>query len=107
MTVDLDKEDEQQMQFFVVTMAIQSFKKKNKPLFTCFVDFTKAFDSVKHQAPVTLGKKLASMGVSLKMMNILQSMYANATSRVVANNKFSFSLPKRSKTRMQSQPTCI
>ena len=56
MTVDLDKEDEQQMQFFVVTMAIQSFKKKNKPLFTCFVDFAKAFDSVKHQAPVTLGK---------------------------------------------------
>ena len=106
MTVDLDKEDEQQMQFFVVTIAIQSFKKKNKPLFTCFVDFAKAFDSVNYQL---LWEKLASMGVSLKnlMMNILQSMYANATSRVVANNKFSFSLPKKSKTRMQSQPTCI
>ena len=33
---------------FVIITAIQSYKKKNKPLFTCFVDFAKAFDSMNH-----------------------------------------------------------
>ena len=36
-----------------------------------------------------MGKTCFS-GVSSKMMNILQSMYTNATSRIAANNNFSF-----------------
>ena len=53
---------------FVITTAIQSHKKRNKPLFACFVDFAKAFDSVNHQL---LWEKLASMGVSTKIIRIL------------------------------------
>lgn len=75
---------------FVITTAIQSYKKKKKPLFTCFVDFAKAFDSVNHKL---LWEKLAYMGVSSKMINILQSMYGKATSRVAVNNKLSSPFP--------------
>ena len=75
---------------FVIATAIQSFKKRKKPLFTCFIDFAKAFDSVNHKL---LWEKLATMGVSTKILNILKSMYANATSRVTINNNTSSSFP--------------
>ena len=75
---------------FVITTAIQLYKKKNKSLFTCFVDFAKAFDSINHKL---LWEKLTSMGMSSKLLSILQAMYANATSRVVVNSKFSSAFP--------------
>ncbi len=34
---------------FNLRMIIQKYREFNQPLFTCFVDYTKAFDSVKHQ----------------------------------------------------------
>jgi hypothetical protein len=46
----------------------------------------KAFDSVNHGL---LWSKLASMGLSGRMLKILQSMYGKATSRVVANGTMS------------------
>ena len=75
---------------FVIATAIQSFKKRKKLFFTCFIDFAKAFDSVNHKF---LWEKLATMGVSTKILNILKSMYANATSRVTINNNTSSSFP--------------
>ena len=54
--------------------------------------FAKAFDSVNHNL---LWNKLASMGLSTKMLNILQSMYGKATSKVSANNTYSASFPCR------------
>ena len=77
---------------FIMTSAIQVSKKKKTPLYTCFVDFAKAFDSVNHNL---LWKKLASMGLSTKMLNILRSMYGKATSTVSANNAHSASFPCR------------
>jgi len=57
---------------FILSIAMQAYKKKRKPLYACFVDFAKAFDSIKHSL---LWKKLADMGVSTKILNILQSIY--------------------------------
>ena len=60
---------------FVITTAIQSYKKKNKSLFTCLVDFAKAFDSINHKL---LWEKLASMGMSSKLLSILQAKFSSA-----------------------------
>ena len=46
---------------FIPSTAIQAYKRKRKPLYACFVDFAKVFDSIKHSL---LWKKLADMGVS-------------------------------------------
>ena len=77
---------------FILSTAIQAHKKKRKPLYACFVDFAKAFDSVKHKL---LWNKLAGMGVSTKILNLLQSMYGKASCRVTANNTLSSSFPCR------------
>jgi len=77
---------------FILSTAMQAYKKKRKPLYACFVDFAKAFDSIKHSL---LWKKLADMGVSTKILNILQSMYGKASCRVTANNVLSSSFPCR------------
>ena len=46
---------------FIINSAIQYYKKKSIPIYACFVDFQKAFDSVNH---AHLWTKLASLGVS-------------------------------------------
>ena len=69
---------------FIINTITQIFRKKKKPLYTCFIDFSKAFDKVHH---ALLWEKLASIGISSKMLSILQSMYAQATSRLCANHE--------------------
>ena len=64
---------------FIINTITQIFRKK--PLYACFVDFSKAFNKVHH---ALLWEKLASIGISSKMLSILQNMYAQATSRVEA-----------------------
>ena len=61
---------------------IQDYKRRHKPVYACFVDFARAFDSVEH---TLLWKKLARMGLSSKILHILQDMYLKATSRVRIN----------------------
>ena len=68
---------------FILNTAIQSRKKRGKQLYTCFVDFSKAFDTVDHRL---LWSKLSSYGLSSTMLNILQSMYGQASSRVTLNS---------------------
>ena len=40
---------------FILNTVIQHYKEKKQPLFTCFVDFKKAFDSVSHNKLVETG----------------------------------------------------
>ena len=63
------------------------FKKRRAPLFTAFIDFAKAFDSVNHSH---LWNKLHGLGVSTKMLCLLQSMYTQASSVVINNSDISF-----------------
>ena len=62
---------------FILTTAVQDYKRRHKPVYACFVDFARAFDSVEH---TLLWKKLAVMGLSNKILHILQDMYLKATS---------------------------
>ena len=85
----LEKNDENQFGFkencrttdnmFILNSLIDRQKYKKKPLYTCFVDFTKAFDYINRAA---LYYKLIKRGVNGKLLKIICSMYKNATCRV-------------------------
>ena len=58
---------------FVLCTLIEKYTKQNKAkLFTCFIDFKKAFDSVLHQA---LFLKLQNLGITGLFYNIVKNMY--------------------------------
>ena len=58
---------------FVLKHLIDIFKSKNKKLFCCFVDYSKAFDSIWREA---LWHKLISNGIQGKVLNVIKSLYA-------------------------------
>ena len=58
-------------------------KKSNNLLFTCFVDFSKAFDSIPRGK---LFQKLRLAGVTGRFLEILHSMYSNDKSTVKMEN---------------------
>ena len=62
--------------------AVRSFKRKQQPIYVCFVDFAEAFDTENHNL---LWKKLCYLRVSMKLLTILQNMYSKATARVIGN----------------------
>ena len=64
---------------FVVNALIEKYKHKKKPLYCAFVDFKKAFDSVDH---TILCKKLAKLGVSSKIIQMMANMYTKARAQV-------------------------
>lgn len=58
---------------FVLRTIIEKYTKQSKSqLFTCFIDFKKAFDSVLHQA---LFLKMQNIGVNGLFYNIVKNMY--------------------------------
>ena len=75
---------------FILSQVVLCAHKKNKPVFICFVDLAKAFDSVNLEL---LWLKLAHIGLSSKILHMLQSIYKNANSQVYSNNVFSESFP--------------
>ena len=74
----------------IFSQAVHYANKKNKPVFACFVDLAKAFDSVNLEL---LWLKLAHIGLSSKILHMLQSIYENANSKVYCNNLFSEPFP--------------
>ena len=69
---------------FIVKALIDKYvkskpKKSNNLLFTCFVDFSKAFDSIPRGK---LFQKLKLAGVTGRFLEILHSMYSNDKSSV-------------------------
>ena len=76
---------------FILNIVIQYYKKKKKPLYMCFVDFKKAFDLVSHNK---LWLKLASIGISSKILTLLKSMYSDAIWIVKINSEISSSFPE-------------
>jgi hypothetical protein len=67
------------MQMFVLQHLVDVHRKARRPLFACFVDFTKAFDSVPRDQ---LWQRLSSLGVQGRMLRAVQALYANTTFRV-------------------------
>jgi len=60
--------------------------RKQGRVFACFVDFKKAYDSVKH---ALLWKKLQQIGISTKILNLLKDMYRNISCRVKVKGSLS------------------
>jgi len=55
-----------------------------------FVDFKRAFDSLKHTA---IWQTLAERGVPTKLVNIIKELYNNSTFQVIHRNRKSESIP--------------
>ena len=78
--IGFQKESRTTDHMFVLRTLIEKYTIQNKSkLFTCSVDFRKAFDSVSHQA---LFLKLKSNGISGLFYNIIKSMYTDNILRV-------------------------
>ena len=60
---------------------------KTKAVFSCFVDFKKAFDSIWHEG---LLYKLIESGVGGKTYNIIKSMYTNKYAVKIGKKHISF-----------------
>ena len=56
----------------------------------CFIDFSRAFDSISHDLLLT---KLQSYGISGCLLNFLKNLIRNRTQSVVVNGKLSNSFP--------------
>jgi hypothetical protein len=56
---------------------IDSYKQRRKHIYACFVDFASAFDTVWHQGLIL---KLHRIGLSNKIIKLLQCMYSNIQS---------------------------
>jgi hypothetical protein len=69
---------------FILYSMIMRQRFKRKPLFVCFVDFTKAFDYVDRMA---LYYKLIDRGISGKMLDIIVDLYRKAKCRVKWKNR--------------------
>ena len=57
---------------------------KGKKLFTCFIDFQKAFDSVWHDG---LFRKLENKGINGNFLNLIKNIYNSTKCAVKINNK--------------------
>ena len=71
---------------FALHSLITGTLRKGKILFCCFVDYTRAFDSVTHSK---LWQKLVRCGITGKLLNVIRSIYGKIKSCVKLNGKFS------------------
>ena len=81
---------------FVLKSIIDVCKKSRKPLYTCFVDFSKAFDKVWRTG---LFYKMHKIGLSSKFVRLTESMYTEVKSRVKINSVLSQNFDVRNGTR--------
>ena len=62
------------------------YKNSKKPVFSCFVDFSKAFDSINR---VALFYKLGTLGIKGDMLKLLYNVYSSSEYVIKANRQFS------------------
>ena len=77
---------------FTMQTIISKYKRSKTPVYSVFVDFKKAFDSVSRQA---LFYKIAKLGITGKFYKILKNMYSNSSAYIklsgFLSNKFKIS----------------
>ena len=71
---------------FILQSLVVSQKAHNKPLYACYIDFTKAFDYVNRDALVF---KLKKRFVDGKFLSVIKSMFNKSNGRVKWRNKLS------------------
>ena len=68
---------------FVLKTLIDKQFQKNEKLYCCFVDFSKAFDTVWRKGLVA---KLKTFGICGKMLNIIENLYLNTNGHVTVGD---------------------
>ena len=81
---------------FIIKSLIDIARSNKTKLFCCFVDFKQAFDSVWRDG---LWLKLNTFNINGKCLSVIQSLYSNIKSKVVANNESSAFFPSFSGVR--------
>ena len=81
---------------FTLTSIIRNRKHMKLPTYACYVDFSKAFDSINYDC---LWFKLLNFGIHGKMLNIIKAMYRNVTAQVKINGVHSGKFPIKSGVR--------
>ena len=69
-------------QVFVLNHLVEAAKHQRQPLYCAFVDFRKAFDTVRHGH---LWERLAAYGITGNILSCIQSLYAQSTVAVNVN----------------------
>ena len=68
---------------FNLKMIIQKYREVNTDLHTCFIDYSKAFDCVKHEK---LWQTLKEMNFDNKIISLIKSLYEDQQSAVQLEN---------------------
>lgn len=63
----------------VVKQIIEKSKEYNMPLYCCFVDYSKAFDSLEHEK---IWQALKNQGIENKYIRIIRNIYKNSSARI-------------------------
>ena len=66
-------------QILTLRQLAEKAKRQGKKIYNCFIDFQKAFDTIKHEV---IWATLKSYGVETKMVNLLQKIYEKAQAAV-------------------------
>jgi hypothetical protein len=61
----------------MLRLLVEKAKRQGKKIYNCFIDFQKAFDTIKHKI---IWVMLKSYGVETKMATLLQKIYEKAQS---------------------------
>ena len=59
-------------QILILRLLAEKAWRKNKPVYNCFIDFRKAFDTIKHELMWTI---MGTFGVDAKIIRVLQCTY--------------------------------
>ncbi|CAH2091439.1 unnamed protein product [Euphydryas editha] len=62
-----------------VKQIVEKYNEFNKPLYMAFIDYTKAFDSISHEA---IWDSLESQGIPTFYIKTIKSIYANSKARI-------------------------
>ncbi|CAF5049100.1 unnamed protein product, partial [Rotaria magnacalcarata] len=73
-------------QIFTLKMAMERRREFNKPLFMCFIDIAKAYDSVNREL---LWRICQSYSISEKLVNLLRMLYKDSKAKVKINGELS------------------
>ena len=71
---------------YLLHRIIRKYISQNQYLYTCFVDFSKAFDSLWRLA---LMKKLSDVGIHGNFLNIIKSIYSTTMNSIIYENTLS------------------